>query len=148
MENIEYKGWNGIMVLTETWVIIKRGIRGFFFGGGMLRGDKTIPFSSIVAVQFKKSGLTMGYLQFTLKGWSEAKSGLFESIKDENSITFQNWGNNKFEELKTIIEKRIDGNSQKVPSSLDEIEKLAELKEKWILTQEEFDAKKKLLLGL
>jgi len=73
----EFKGYNGTIILTDTGVIIKRGVKGFLLGGGMLRGDKTIPYSSIVAVQLKKAGLVAGYLQLTLKGGSEAKSGLF-----------------------------------------------------------------------
>jgi len=52
----EFKGYNGTLILTNTGVIIKRGIKGFLLGGGMLRGDKTIPYSSIIAVQLKKAG--------------------------------------------------------------------------------------------
>ena len=36
--NKEYKGYNGTLILTDTGVIIKRGAKGFFLGGGMLRG--------------------------------------------------------------------------------------------------------------
>ena len=50
----EFRGQNGVLILTDTSVIIKRGIRGFLFGGTMLRGDKVIPYTSIVAVQLKK----------------------------------------------------------------------------------------------
>lgn len=92
----EYKGYNGTLILTDTGVIIKRGAKGFFLGGGVLRGDKTIPYSSIVAVQLKKAGITAGYIQLTPKGGSEAKSGLFQSATDENSINFHSafGGNN------------------------------------------------------
>ena len=147
----EYKGWNGTLVLTDTGVIIKRGVKGFLLGGGSLRGDKTIPYKSIVAVQFKKSGLTTGYIQFTLMGGSEAKKGLFESTKDENSINFQNLGNNndKFEEAKKIIEERISKDSNLSEDNfLNDLEKLAALKEKGVVTEEEFQQKKKQILGL
>ena len=70
----EYKGYNGTLILTDTGVIIKRGAKGFLLGGGMLRGDKTIPYGSIVAVQLKKAGMTAGYIQLTLKGGSEETS--------------------------------------------------------------------------
>jgi len=147
----EYKGYNGTLVLTQTGVIIKRGMKGFLLGGGMLRGDKTIPFKSIVAVQLKRAGLTAGYIQLTLVGGSEAKAGLFQSTKDENSINFHtNGGNNdKFEEAKKLIEERIsvDGSTQQ-NNSLNDLEKLAELKNKGIITEEEFTQKKKQLLGL
>ncbi len=151
-ENIkEFKGYNGTLVLTSTGVIIKRGVKGFLLGGGMLRGDKSIPYKSIVAVQLKKAGMLAGYIQLTLAGGSEAKGGMFQSTKDENSINFHaNGGNNgKFEEAKLLIEERISGSpTSAVASPLDEIEKLAGLKEKGIITEEEFQAKKKQLLGL
>ena len=136
------------MILTDTGVLIKRGLKGFFLGGGFLRGDKTIPYSSIIAVQLKKAGMTAGYLQLTLKGGSEAKGGLFQSATDENSVSFYNWKNKDFEEAQGQIIKRIHGDPQKTTSNLDELEKLAGLKEKGIITQEEFEAKKKTLLEL
>lgn len=149
----EFKGYNGNLILTDTGVIIKRGAKGFLLGGGMLRGDKTIPYSSIVAVQLKKAGMTAGYIQLTLKGGSEAKSGLFQSTKDENSINFHSafGGNNNelFSEAKKLIEERINAaNSPAKNSGLDDLEKLAALKEKGIISEEEFQAKKKQLLGL
>lgn len=149
----EYKGYNGTLILTDTGVIIKRGAKGFLLGGGMLRGDKTIPYSSIVAVQLKKAGMTAGYIQLTLKGGSEAKSGLFQSTTDENSINFHSafGGNNNelFAEAKKMIEEKINAvNSPAKNSGLDDLEKLATLKEKGIISEEEFQAKKKQLLGL
>ena len=145
----EFKGYNGTLILTNTGVIIKRGIKGFLLGGGMLRGDKTIPHSSIIAVQLKKAGLTAGYIQLTLKGGSEAKAGLFQSVKDENTINFYNNKNKDFEEVKRLIEEKISaGDVQSNKSNLGELEKLAELKEKGIITEEEFNAKKKSILGL
>ena len=68
-----FKGRNGDFILTDTAVIIKRKLKGFIWGGGYLRGEKTIPYSSIIAVQLKKAGILVGYLQLTLKGGSEAK---------------------------------------------------------------------------
>jgi hypothetical protein len=88
----EYVGRNGKIVLYDDHLVIKRGARGFLLGGGMLRGDKTIPFGSIVAVQFKKSGMTLGYIQFTLMGGNEAKGGVMQSVTDENTVNFQSWG--------------------------------------------------------
>lgn len=144
----EYKGYNGTLILNNDGVIIKRGVKGFLFGGGMLRGDKTIPYLNIIAVQLKKAGLMAGYLQLTLKGGSEAKSGLIQSTTDENTINFHNNKNKTFAEAKRLIEKHINIPSYKSMNNLDEIEKLASLKEKGIITQKEFDIKKKSLLGL
>ena len=59
-----------------------------------------------------------------------------------------------FEEAKNIIENKISKikdsktNNSSNYTNLDELEKLANLKEKGIITEEEFVAKKKQLLGL
>jgi hypothetical protein len=147
--SVEYKGYNGTILLTDTGVIIKRGAKGFLLGGGKLRGDKTIPYNSIVAVQLKKAGLTAGYLQLTLKGGSEAKGGLIQSTTDENTINFHSRHNKEFAEAKQHIEGRISQSSQsQTNNGLNDLDKLAELKEKGVITEAEFAAKKKQLLGL
>jgi len=150
MEQKEYKGYNGNLILTDTGVIIKRGIKGFLLGGMMLRGDKTIPYSSIVAVQLKKAGMAAGYIQLTLAGGSEAKSGLFQSTMDENSINFYPLGKNNemFTEAKELIEQKIHQvkSGYSAMSSADELEKFAKLRDKGIISEEEFQAKKKKLL--
>jgi len=145
----QYKGYNGFLILTDTGVVIKRGMRGFLLGGGMMRGDKTIPYSRIVAVQLKKAGMVAGYIQLTLMGGSESKAGLFQSTTDENSINFHAYGTNnqQFAEAKRIIEERITQGENR-NSGINDLEKLAELKEKGIISEEEFSAKKKQLLGL
>jgi len=147
MEQKEYRGYNGTLILTDTGVIIKRGVKGFLLGGGMLRGDKTIPYSRIVAVQLKRAGMVAGYIQLTLMGGSEAKAGLFQSTRDENSINFHFRKNEIFEEAKKLIEQHIGQNGHK-HSVMDDLEKLANLKEKGVVTEDEFQAKKKQLLGL
>ena len=149
--NKTYKGYNGNLVITENGVLIQRGAKGFFGGGGYIRGDKQIPFSSIVAVQYKKNGLTAGYLQLTLRGGSEAKAGVFEAVKDENTVSFQTSKTAKqFHEAKEIIESQMNQaqESHTGKSGISELEQLADLKDKGILTEEEFATKKKQILGL
>jgi hypothetical protein len=157
----EYKGYNGTVVLTDRAIVIKRGAKGFLLGGGFLRGDKTIPYSSVVAVQLKKAGMTAGYIQFTLAGGSEAKGGLLQAARDENSVHFhksykktfslqsndEDEHNKQFAECKRLVEGRI-GKGGNITSSLDEIAKLGDLKSKGIITEDEFQQKKKQLLGL
>lgn len=148
----EYKGYNGTVILTDKGVVIKRGAKGFLLGGGMLRGDKTIPYSSIVAVQCKKAGVLSGYLQLSLRGGSEAKSGVTQAVKDENTVTFQINKNNLFFELKDRIEEKMHDaqqvNGTKSGQGIDDLEKLSKLRDKGIITEEEFTAKKKQVLGL
>jgi hypothetical protein len=56
-----------------------------------------------------------------------------------------------FEDFKAEIERRINTSHNtvtKISSNLDEIEKLASLRDRKVITEEEFQAKKKQLLGL
>jgi len=141
-------GYNGELILNDNGVVIKRGLKGFFLGGGFLRGDKSIPYASIVAVQLKEAHWTAGYIQLTLKGGSESKNGLFESARDENSINFYQHSNKIFLEAKEIIESKINQKISNHDNVSDEIEKLAELKNKGIITDEEFNLGKRKLLGI
>jgi len=146
-----FEGRSGDLILTKTGVIIKRS-------GGLLNshstGEKTIPYKSITAVQFKKADLTVGFIQLTLKGGVEAKGGAFEAVTDENTVTFgTEEKTQEFERAKTIIGQRIIEADSVIPvannnSDLDQLEKLASLKEKGIISEEEFQAKKKQILGL
>ena len=143
----EYKGYNGTLVLNDTNLTIKRGLRGVLLGGGFLRGDKTIPYTSIVAVQLKKAGMVAGYLQLTLKGGSEAKGGLFQSTKDENSVHFHSPKNKLFAEAKQLIAERITTGGGGSYSKYDELAKLKDLKDSGVLSDEEYDKEKGKLLG-
>jgi len=146
-----YKGYNGTIVLGEDRLVIKRGFKGFALGGGKIRGDKTIPYRSLVAVQYKKAGVMSGFIQFSIKGGSEAKSGTTEAAFDENTVTFQINKNKLFEELREKVEVIIGNNTPSFPATsstdIDQLEKLANLKDKGVISQEEFEAKKKQLLG-
>lgn len=148
-----FTGINGQIKLTETGVIITRkGILGFMTQG--LKGEKRIPFSSISSVQFKDAGLvTSGYIQFAVLGGVEARGGLFDATKDENSVMFKRGPQAVgFQQLRDIVEKRVASARNPVvnqaPASLaDELQKLAALKEQGILTEEEFADQKVSLLA-
>lgn len=147
-----FEGRSGTLVLTETGVIIKR-VGGLL--SGHTAGEKNIPYKSITAVQFKKAGITVGFIQFTLQGGIESKGGAFEAVKDENTVTFANEEKTKeFEQAKNIIEQRISiasgatGSVSNSSNDLEQLEKLASLRDKGILSEEEFQAKKKKILDL
>lgn len=156
----EYKGYNGTMVLTDDCVIIKReGVKPSKMGG-FHRGDKTIPYSSIVAVTHRKADRAGGYLKLTLLGGSEEKGGRLQGLWDENSIFFKRKDDSKFLQAKTLIEERITQSSitpgredNTVPplqqdGYIEELEKLAALRDNGIITEDDFNAKKSKLLGL
>jgi hypothetical protein len=131
----------------------------------MARGrwaPKDIFIKNIAAIQIKPAGLAVGYIQFTIPGGIERRGGglakgAADAIKDENSITFADKKQEaEFVKLKGYLEKRIIELSAPVAlvqqthqiSAADELAKFAELRNKGILTDAEFEAKKKQLLGL
>jgi hypothetical protein len=108
-EEDTYKGLNGILVLGENELVVKRGGRGFLTQR-KLRGDKHIRYADIVGIQFKKAGVAAGYIQFGTKGGHEASGGLRDAIRDENTVSFNSAKNSKrFEEAKARIQAKLDG---------------------------------------
>lgn len=143
--NYKIRGTNDLLEVFEDKVVITpKGLMGFLNKG--LKGAKTIPFQSITAVQFKKPGLTTGYLQFSVIGGNESRGGVLAAVQDENTFAF-NRKKELVEEIKNFIEARMGIKGKSGPSNLsEEFERLHHLKEKGIISEEEFiEAKKKLL---
>jgi len=152
MDNIimSAKGINGVLELLQDKIRIKRKGFGALVLQG-LKGEKEILISQLSAVQLKKAGmLTNGYIQFSFLGGHETKGGLFDATRDENTVMFNTRQQEEFLALKERLDKMLTSNraGTKTPSSLDELEKLASLRDKGIITEEEFKIKKKQLLGL
>jgi hypothetical protein len=108
-----------------------------------------------MAVQFKAAGKHMtGYIQFSAHGHVEPKRGLFPHVNDENCVLFLRDQQGAFERAKVEIDARIRALSAPPPaapaapsfSAASELERLAALLEKGLLTREEFDERKKLIL--
>lgn len=152
MTNPEFsaKGVNGQIELYSNKVCIRRkGVLGFMTQG--LKGDKNIMISTITSVQFKKASmLTNGFIQFAFMGGQEAKGGIFQATKDENTVMFNTKQQSDFEKIKEEVEKRIQagGSPTSTLSNADELAKFADLRDKGILTEDEFQKKKKQILGL
>lgn len=147
------KGYNGQIEVYENKVVIRR--KGFMaFASHGMKGDKEIYINQISSVQLKKASyLAVGYIQFAFSGGKEAKGGLRQATKDENTVTFNPPSNKAFAEIKTVIDELVakahaPASSSSQLSDADEIRKYAKLKEEGIITEEEFQAKKKDLLGL
>ncbi len=166
--NIVYtmKGVGEILEVFEDRVkITPKGILGVMSKG--FQGTKEIPFTSIVAVQFKKAGAILsGYIQFTIPGENKSGNGIIAATKDGNTFMFAEKKNNELAiEIKEYIDSAIynlrtpqdteskvnlDSSTPQETESkinlLDELRELAKLKEQGVLSQEEFQlAKKKLL---
>jgi Short C-terminal domain len=151
-------GRNGqLAVRPRTITIRRRGTLGFLSQGH--KGEKEIEISQISAIQFKKNGnLTVGYIQFSFIGGSETKHGIKDAVSDENTILFNRSQEPRFEEAKRLIDlyreqlrhPRADTPPAPIDASLGlaDLEKLAELRDKGIITSEEFETKKREILGL
>lgn len=142
-------GVNGQIELYNNKVcILRKGILGFLTQG--LKGNKDIMISSITSIQFKSANsFVNGYIQFAFMGGKEAKGGIFQGTQDENTVMFNKKQQAVFEQIKEIVESKIhtgEKASNQV-SDADEILKLADLRDKGILTEEEFQDKKKKILG-
>lgn len=144
------KGVQDLLEVFEDKVTITpKGILGFMNKG--LKGTKSIPFTSITAIQFKEAGAVFsGFLQFTIPGGNESRGGVFSAASDENSFMFANKRNN---ELAIKIKEYIEGNvrelqkpshvaSQSTTSLADELKKLASLRDGGILSEQEFQTAK------
>lgn len=148
---MHFKGHNGQIDLFEDRVVISRkGALGFLTQG--LKGDKAIPFSSITAIQFRDAGaFANGYIQFTVKGGIESRGGIFAAGADENTVMFrQGKQAEEFSRLRALVETKImSSKADNGPvSAADELAKFAALRDRGIITVEEFQQKKRMLLGL
>ena len=135
-------------------ISVKAGAASFLTGNAS-DGEKTIFYTDCVGVQFKESGIQIGYLQLeTASGIMNMKQSNFFN---ENSFTFDTsvQSNEKMREVADYVRGRVNaikkGATQKQESQIslaDEIKKFKDLLDMGAITQEEFDAKKKQLLGL
>jgi hypothetical protein len=139
-----------IISVGEKSLSIKR--KGFMsLATQGLKGEKTIPYKSITSIQLKKPGVTSGYIQFSLLGGNENRKGVFDATHDENTImiaTKQVY--EEMVELKSFVESKQEESfvTQSAPSNADELRKYKSLLDDGIIDQNEFDTKKKQLLGL
>ena len=156
---MDARGIDGHLVLLENGVRIKRSDPMVFLDKG-IRGDKEIPFRHIESVRLKKAGsFSTGHIRLFLldeKGVADLESG---NNQDEYRILFKSAQQSTFEEIKRAIEEKVtvakttspDPPRQVAPQSIsyiDELEKLASLKDRGIISEEEFTAKKRQILGI
>ena len=153
---IAYEGYNAdLFVYDDKVVIVGKG-----FNKGI--GEKSIPIASISAVQLVPSKpLLYGHITFNVLGEvSNSRAGIGASLnskQSENTITVKKPADDEIlKKVKAFIEDakenatRNQGTTiiQQAASPAEELKKMKELLDMGIITQEEFDAKKKQLLGL
>lgn len=129
-------------------------VTGLIFGTSLTQGEKTIYYKDAIGVQYKPSSIADGYIQIeTAAGGMTSSSSQYGG---ENSIQFSGKANNEEAEvIVAYIRKKIEeiknapaGGVVQQLSPAEELKKFKGLLDMGIISQEEFDAKKKQLLGL
>lgn len=140
-----------VLIKSNGLTIKSIGTASFFVHG--LKGEKFLPFKSIMAVQIKKPGKHMsGYIQFSVAGGLESTQGIWDASKDENTVLFTRDHMSIFLGLRELVEERISRSDSSTAaairgsSSVQDLIALASLRENGHLTDEEFAIQKLALL--
>ena len=144
--------WGSTLTVLEDCIKLEhKGASAVLLG--LPRGEKTLFYDDFTSVEFKAKGLlSNGYIQFNVPGHRQNTNN---PAFDEYSFAFDK----KIEKQIRCFYERIlafkksyrssnDTTIVNQVSAADEILKLKQLLDSGVLTQDEFDAKKKQLLGL
>lgn len=160
---MQLKCTNGILYVYKDKVIISRKtVVGFTSQG--IKGDKTFYYSDLTGIEYKKPSIwANGYIKFIVPGSKESNQRVtilgttMEAMQDPNSLILRAFNKNvpkESEEIYKYILQKIRENKESnecritsnLNSSADEILKYKHLLDEGIITQEEFEKKKKDLL--
>lgn len=128
-------------------------VTGLIFGTSVTQGEKTIYYKDAIGVQHKPSAVADGYIQVETAAGGVSSSSQYGG---ENAIQFSGKQQNEEAEIivayirnqiEAIKNAPVGGVVQQL-SPAEELKKLKDLLDLGVITQEEFDAKKKELLGL
>lgn len=160
---MELKATNGTINAFEDRVEISRKSVGGFITQG-IKGDRIIYYKDMKAIEYKKpTMLANGYLQFITNVEMAKNQGVgilgssLDATKDPNAVilrAFKKKFGEETENFYNYVMERFNyfKNAKDVPasslSSADELRKFKALLDDGIITQDEFDAKKKELLGM
>ncbi|MBV1274249.1 SHOCT domain-containing protein, partial [Listeria monocytogenes] len=134
-----------VTINNEFVRIVRKGIGNKFALGSS--GEKAILISSITSIQLKKPNLSFGYIQFNMAG-NINNQGVIGAVQDENSILFSPDEMDIALMVQSNVEKLLV-EKQTTPAQLsvtEEIRKYKELLTEGIITEVEFEKKKKSLL--
>ena len=146
----------GTLTVYDSYCMIssKKNAVSFLITKKFFNGDKKFYYSDLTSVQFREPGkITDGYLEFEYPGSrSGGGSGAYTS---ENAFSFAKKDLPQMTEVYNYIDGRIRELKQaksapqavQKESPAEELKKFKELLDIGVISQEEFDAKKKQLLG-
>ena len=158
---------NGILYVYDNRVVISRKTAmGVIMQG--IKGDRTVFYADMASLEYKKpSMLANGYLKFILPGTHETNAALSIegytqkiSMEDPNTLILRSFNKKvliESEKIHTYILQKIGEAKNPVSASpaagpvvsaADEITKFKKLLDDGVISAEEFEQKKKQLLGL
>jgi ribosomal protein L40E len=152
---MEAKGINGQVQLLEDRVKIKRQTPAPVRSQGAKK-DKEILLTSVSSIQLKQPGrIVNGSIRFDIRGGNEMDSALLQAAREENTVTFNTEQEPGFTQLKEAVEKQRVAAMAKLASfaapaavsNHDALKRLTSLRDRGILTEEEFQERKKRVLG-
>ncbi|WP_406682619.1 SHOCT domain-containing protein [Shouchella clausii] len=143
----DYSGLTGSIVISKSTITLK--YKKFLHTGG--KGSKTVDIQKISSVSVSKPTMTSGKVKIHYEGF--ANRGYYSPKEEANEITITNINQyNQMLEAKELILalKRYHENQVHSTDSLspaDEIRKYKSLFDEGIISEEEFEKKKKELLN-
>jgi hypothetical protein len=151
--SMRVEGINANLLLLEDRVRIQRKEEKTFLNQGF-KGQKDIMFSQISSLRLKRATtLGSGYIHFSLFGGNESRGA--DPARDENTVMFRGARQPEFDRIKVAIETKMAAPRTIVPqpklstiSYIEELEQLAALRNEGVITEEEFAAKKRQILGI
>lgn len=146
--------------ITLSHVRTTSGITDYVFkrleGGN--NGLKRVKITDITSIQHKEPTKNIvGFVQFAYPGSIESRGGAATAINDENAIPYYIERVSEMREIVDYIENAREKGRNKPfepvvinqgVSAADELKKYKDLLDAGVITQEEFDAKKKQLMGM
>ncbi|SDH37226.1 DUF4429 domain-containing protein [Microbacterium sp. 77mftsu3.1] len=150
MSVLKAAGVNGQVSFDGRTVLITR--EGFLARVTHGRSEKAIPVGAIGALQFTPPSLLVnGFIQFSISGETSKKSiggsKHQEAAKDENAVIFTKKSYLDFAAVRDAVREAQQRGPEVYTSVTDQLEKLANLRDRGALTPEEFAKKKSELLG-
>lgn len=139
-----FKGFNGTITLEDEQLTIKKGL----FSGNC---TNIYNLSDVLSVRIKKLGLERGYLEIVSAG---DQREFTERMQQPNVVYLKMSQDTEAEKFKNLIDealRSVKSAHSSVPAQLstaDEIAKFKQLLDDGAITQQEYEAKKKQLLGL
>lgn len=159
MEEMKLKCTNGLLIVYNDRAVISRNTAMGFVSQG-LKGDKTFFYNNLSSIEYQRPTIfANGYIKFITAGTIEVKQNIGilgtttkEALRDDNTLILRAFNKKvpvQAEKIYNYITQKIS-ESKNVRinniSNADEILKFKKLLEQGIITEEEFEIKKKELL--